>query len=114
MTLLTHFQTLNHPTIPKVYFYLLTSPKFDFGEVEKALFQMFAKHWGIIYFLLTNPKCDLCEVKKAMFQGLACHFELTFGLLANPKCDLDESKARMALSTYFEPLGQPKVLYFKG
>ena len=92
MTLLTHFQPLNHPTIPKVYFCQLTSPKFDCVDVLKALFQMVANHWGIIYFLLTNPKCDLCEVKKAMFQGLACHFELTFGLLANPKCDLDEDE----------------------
>jgi len=56
------------------------------------MFQMVSNHWGLIYFLLTNPKCDFCEVEKAMFQGLACHFELIFGILANPKCDLGEDE----------------------
>jgi len=53
---------------------------------------MVANHWGRIYILLTNPKCDFCEVEKAMFQGLVCHFELIFGLLANPKCGLGEDE----------------------
>jgi len=42
----------------KVTFYLLTSPKFVFGEVEKAMFQMVARHWELILFLLPSPKCD--------------------------------------------------------
>ena len=53
----------------KVIFCITTSPKFDFGEVEKSMFQVVARHWKLIFFLLTNPKCDLREVDKAMFQG---------------------------------------------
>jgi len=49
-----------------------------------------AKHWEQIFFLLTSPKCDLFEVEKAMFQRLAYHFEVIFGLLTIPKCDLVE------------------------
>jgi len=33
------------------------------------MFQVVAIHWELIFFLLTNPKCDLREVDKAMFQG---------------------------------------------
>ena len=55
----------------KTHFLLFPKPKFDFGEVEKMMFQVVARHWKLIFFLLTNPKCVLGEVKKAMFQGLA-------------------------------------------
>jgi len=53
----------------------IDKPKFDFGEVVKAMFQVVANHWGIIYFLLINPKCDFCVVEKAMFQRVAYYFE---------------------------------------
>jgi len=76
----------------KVIFYLLTSPKLDFGEFEKAMFQVVARHLEHVFFLLTSPKCDLGEVEKAMFQGLAGQFELIFGLLTIPKYDLVEIK----------------------
>jgi len=49
------------------------------------MFQVIARHWELIYFLLTSPKCDLSEVEKATFQGLACHFELIFDFFTNPK-----------------------------
>jgi len=49
----------------------LLSPKFVFGNVEKAICQLVARHWVLIFFLLTNPKCNLGEVEKAMFQGIA-------------------------------------------
>jgi len=58
----------------KSYFLPLEKFKFDFGEVEKAMFQVVARHRELIFFLLTNPKCDMGEVEKAMFQGVACHF----------------------------------------
>jgi len=48
----------------------MTSPKFDFGEVEKAMFQVVARHLEQISFLISSPKCDLGEVEKAMFPGL--------------------------------------------
>jgi len=64
----------------KSHFFLLTTPKFDFGEVEKAMFQLVASDWELIFFLLTSPKCDLGEVEKAMFQGVVSHLELIFGL----------------------------------
>ena len=76
----------------KVIFCLLTSPKFHFGDVEKAMFEVVANHWGLIYFLLNNRKCDLGEVEKAMFQGVPFHFELIFGLLANPNATWVMSK----------------------
>jgi len=40
-----------------------------------------------IFFLLNSPKSDLSEVGKAMFQVFAGHFELIFGLLTIKKSD---------------------------
>jgi len=54
------------------------------------MFQVVARHWELIFFLLTNPKCDLGEFEKAMFQGLPCYFELIIGLLNISKCELVE------------------------
>jgi len=34
----------------KVIFCLLTSPKFSIGEVEKAMFQVVARHLELIFF----------------------------------------------------------------
>ena len=42
---------------------LLTSPKFYFGEVEKAMFQVVRRHWELIFFILIIPKCDLGDVE---------------------------------------------------
>jgi len=36
-----------------------------------------------IFALLTIPKRDLIEFEKAMFQGLSCHFEIIFGELGD-------------------------------
>ena len=55
----------------KVIFCLLKSAKFVFGTDEKAMFQVVAKHWELIFFLLTNQKCNLVEFEKAMIQGVA-------------------------------------------
>jgi len=74
----------------KVIFYPSTSPKFDFGEVEKAMFQVLARHWEFIFLLLTSRKCDLGEVEKAMFKLFICHSELIFGFFTIPKCDFVE------------------------
>ena len=48
-----------------VIFCLSSSPKFDFGEVEKAMFEVVTRHWEHISFFLTSPKCELGEVVKA-------------------------------------------------
>ena len=99
----------------KVIFALLTRPKFDFGEVGKAMYQVVARQWEHVFILLTSQICALDEVDKAMFQWFSCHIELLFGLLTNPKCELVEiEKAlflrhEMALSTSFQPLDQPKM-----
>jgi len=96
----------------KVIFYLLTSQIFDFGDVEKATFQVDARHWKLIFFLLTSSKCDLGEVETEMFQELACYFENILGPFDHPKMRLGwvrksyVSRARMALLKYFRPLDQ--------
>jgi len=54
------------------------------------MFQVIARHWELIFFLLTSSKSDFGEVEKAMVQVLACHSELIFGLLSIPKCDFVE------------------------
>jgi len=38
----------------KVFFCHMTSPKFDFGEVEKAMFQVVACHFNFIIGLWTR------------------------------------------------------------
>jgi len=38
----------------KVIFCLLTSPKFYFGEFQKAMVQVVASYWELIFFLLTS------------------------------------------------------------
>jgi len=40
----------------KVIFCFLATPNFDFGEFEKPIFQVVARHWELIFFLLTTPK----------------------------------------------------------
>jgi len=42
------------------------------------MFQVVATHWEHILSLLTSPKGDLGEVDKAMIEGLACLFQLIF------------------------------------
>ena len=42
----------------------------QFDEPEKAMNEVVANYWELIFFLLTSPKCDLGEVEKAMFQGV--------------------------------------------
>ena len=48
------------------------------------MFYVVARHWELIFFLLTSPKCDLGDFEKALFQGLPCHIEL-FRLLEHRK-----------------------------
>jgi len=47
-------------------------------------------HFYLIFGLLINKKCDLSEVDKAMFQVVARHCELIFCLLTQQKCFMDE------------------------
>jgi len=55
----------------KSNFLPLESTKFDFGYVEKAMFQLVARHSELVFFLLTSPKRELDEIEKVMFQGFA-------------------------------------------
>jgi len=50
------------------HFGFMTKKKCDLGEVDKAMFQVVARHCELIFFLLIRPKCDLCEIDKDMFQ----------------------------------------------
>ena len=59
MSLLTHFQPLNHPKIPKVIFCLLTSPEFHFGDVEKAMFSKGRQSLGTRLLPIDQPKMRL-------------------------------------------------------
>jgi len=99
----------------KSNFLHLDNPKFDFGEVEKAMFQGFARHWEQIFFLLTSPKCYLGEFGITIFQGLTYHFELFFGLLNISKCELVEVEKSMlqvfpkALRTHYQTLDYLKI-----
>ena len=54
------------------------------------MFHVVARHWELIFFLLTRPKCDLGDFEKAKFQGFPCQFELIFGYLNIAKCEFDE------------------------
>jgi len=49
---------------------LLVSPKFEFGGVEKAMFQVVARHSELVFFLLTSPKCELSEDEKSILLGV--------------------------------------------
>ena len=53
----------------QVIFCLLTSPKFDVGEVENSKFLVVARHWEHVFFFLNSQKCEMGEVEKAMFRG---------------------------------------------
>jgi len=66
-----------------------------FEPLDQPKVRCFAWHLDLNFGLLTIPKCDLFEVEKAMFQGFSCHFELIFGLLTIPKCDLGEDVKAM-------------------
>ena len=79
----------------KIIFCHLITPNFEFGEFEKLMFQVVARHWENIFFPLTTPKSDLGEFEKAMFHFFACKFELIIGLLTIQKCDLDKVEKPM-------------------
>ena len=64
----------------------------QFDEDEKAMIQVVANHWELIFILFSCPKCDLDEVDKALFQGDAFHFD---NLLTIPKCDFGEFQKTM-------------------
>jgi len=42
------------------------------------MFQGFACHFELIFGILTIPKCNLSEIEKAMFQELSWHFIIYF------------------------------------
>ena len=73
---------------------LLTSSNLVFGDIEKAIFQVVARHSEIIFNLLNSPNSDLVEVEKAMFQVVARHY-IIFCLLTRSKCDMGEFEKAM-------------------
>ena len=93
----------------KSHFLPIDKLKIRLGEVEKAMIQVVARHWELIFFLLTSPKCGLCYVEKAMFQVVTRHSEIIFSLLNTTKCCLcvqesNVSSGCKALRKHFLPL----------
>ena len=60
----------------------------QFDEDEKALFQLLANHWELIFFFCTSPKCDLGEVEKPMFEVVANYWGTHILPLEQPKMRL--------------------------
>jgi hypothetical protein len=93
---------------------LLTGPKCDLSDDEKAMFQGVGCPCELIICLLAVPKSDLSEDEKAMFQGVDWSFELIFCFLAGPQCDLREVEKAMfhgvdwGCETFFCILAVPK------
>ena len=56
------------------------------------MFPVVARNGELIFCLLTSPKCDLDEVEKAMIHVVECHFEVIFCFLINRKCEFFKSK----------------------
>jgi len=55
------------------------------GEVKKATFLVVARHCELTFFLLTSAKCDFNEVEKMMIQVVEYHIEVNFCFLTNRK-----------------------------
>ena len=98
----------------EVIFCFLTNPTLDFGEVEKSMFQVVARHGIIIFFFLSYPNVTWMKLKKRCFKGsnvLWTHFR---PLDQHNKClgwgrKGDVSKSRMAFSNYYRPLDYLKM-----
>ena len=75
----------------KVIFCLLKCPKFDFGEVEKAMYQGVEMTFLTHIRPLDHPKIRLGWGRKGIFQGLAWHSQITFVLWTSRKCNLIKS-----------------------
>jgi hypothetical protein len=54
----------------RFHFFLLAFPKSVLDGVVKAMFQRVALAYENIFCLMTDPKYELGEVEKAMFQGI--------------------------------------------
>jgi hypothetical protein len=66
----------------RFHFCLLVFPKFDLGDVEKAIFQWVDRTCKMIFFLLAVPKCDMGELQKALILVFPPSSEVTLCLLA--------------------------------
>ena len=98
------------------HFFLLTIPRCDLGEVEKAMFQRLVSHFELIFGLLTIPKFDLVEVQKAMFERLSGTFKIfsPSGLARNSTCVCSKNEffsGCKAQRTHFLPLDHPKMRF---
>jgi len=78
----------------ELIFGIFIIPKYDFVEVEKALFQAPAWHFQPILGLWNSPKCDLGEVNKAILLVFATNCELIFCPLISQNAIWIKSKLR--------------------
>ena len=53
----------------------MNSQKYDFGEFNKATFLEVVRHCELIFCLMTRPKWDLDEVEKALIEVVEWHYE---------------------------------------
>ena len=98
-------------------FLLLDNRNFDFFQVHKTTIQVAEWLFKVIFCLLTSPKFELGDVDVSNGrQSLGTHLlpldQPKMQLGWNRKSDV--SRARMPLSTYFGPLDQPKMRCLKG
>ena len=101
MELKSHFVPLD-----KLKIWLWWSRESDVSSGGQAL--------GTHFLPLDQSKMRLGWSRESEVSRIACHFELIFGFLTTQKTtwlsrESDVSKTRMALSTYFRPLDQPKM-----
>ena len=73
----------------------------------------------LVFFLLTSPKCDFDEVEKAMIEIVEWHIKVIFNFLTNRKGDFfqfdkNDSSGRMALKCHSLSLDKPKILFWRG
>jgi hypothetical protein len=52
------------------HFFLLAVPKYVLDDFENGIIQWVGLAYEHIFCLMTDPKCELGEVEKAMFPGI--------------------------------------------
>ena len=73
---------------------LLTSPKCDLDEVDKAIIQVVECHFEVILCYLSNRKCKFFKLKKATIQMVEWHLKFIDCLLTTSTLTLVRSRKR--------------------
>ena len=97
----------------RIYFQLLELLKCDLGVFKKAMFQVVAWPYELIFYRMVGSKRDLFEVEKAIVHGDDLLCDLIFCVLGRRKCDLDVVEKTMIeesciIQNLFLPPDRPK------